>query len=77
MAKKIKDNVDLVKDMMEHSQFGALAQAFIIDALTKQSNAVAKADPASINGGLVNPEAWVGVAKEIKAKMDAFYQRTN
>jgi hypothetical protein len=77
MPKELTTNVQLVKNMMEYSQFGVLAQAFIIDALTKHANAVSKCTPDQIQGGMVHPESWIGVAKEIKAKMDAFYQRTN
>lgn len=75
MAKRLT-NVQFMKKMMEHSEFGALAQAFIIDAVTKQAEAVAAADPGEISkgmGGFISSEAWVGVAKEIKQKMDEFY----
>jgi len=57
--------------MMEYSQYGALAQLFIIDAISKLSAAVSKADPAKMGNGLIDGTAWVGVAKEIRAKMDA------
>jgi hypothetical protein len=67
---KHKTNTAAVRDMMEYSNFGALAQLFIIDAISKHAEAVSKATPESVDTGLIAGAAWVGVAKEIRAKMD-------
>lgn len=64
-------NVEFVKDLMEFSNYGALAQMFVMDALAKWSDRVSKADLAQFgSASIVSPEAWIGVAKEIKAKID-------
>lgn len=66
-------NVEAVTEVMEFSRYGTLAQAFVMDALAKHSRAVADADPAalaSMEGGLVSPAAWQGVAREIAEKLE-------
>ena len=72
--KKHMTNVEAVKHLMEFSQFGALAQIFVIDALTKQAEAVAAMSDEDVAkhqeaSPMVNMTAWRGVAKEIAAKL--------
>ena len=62
-------NVEFVTDMMEYSDCGALAQIFILDAIGKMADSVAKAPP--IPDGLVNGQAWKRVAIEIRDKMNS------
>ena len=72
--RKPKSNVDVVIDIMEYSTYGALAQVFIMDAIAKHADAVAKMTAADFPegvGAMVAPSHWIGVAKEIKVKMDA------
>lgn len=68
---KRKTNTAFVRDLMEHSAYGPLAQLFVIEALHKWSGHVAKADPADLDNPLISGAAWVGVAKEIHAKLEA------
>ncbi|WFU52249.1 hypothetical protein QA639_21310 [Bradyrhizobium pachyrhizi] len=68
---KRQDNISFVRDLMNHSQFGPLAQLFVLDALSKWADKVAEADPAAIESPMISGAAWVGVAKEIKGKIDA------
>lgn len=68
---KRKTNVQIVKDIMENSRYGALAQVFVMDALHKFSDAVAESELKDYPpGSFVAPEAWIGVAKEIKNKLE-------
>lgn len=70
---KHQTNVEAVTALMEFSRYGALAQMFVIDALSKHAKAVAEAAPealASMEGGFISPEAWQGVAREIMEKLD-------
>ncbi|WP_166296872.1 hypothetical protein [Bradyrhizobium sp. 2S1] len=46
---KAKTNVQFVRDLMEHSQFGAMTQLFVLDALDKWSGMVAKEIQEKIN----------------------------
>lgn len=64
-------NVQFVKKMMEYSDYGALAQLFIMDALAKQSKATAfaKLEDLGPADGLVRRESWKGVAAEIYNKL--------
>lgn len=76
MAGKRKTNAQVVRDLMENSKHGALAQMFVIDALTKHAEMVSEADPKLFVNSLVHPQAWIGVATEIKQKLDAAYSRS-
>ena len=70
--RKPETNVQLVKRLMEFSKYGALSQMFIIDALIKQAQAVAKSAPKDYPpNSMVNPEAWIGVAREIYNELTA------
>lgn len=64
-------NVELVTDIMECSNHGALIQAFVLEALHRYSNQVIKAGPALFDSELMSGSAWVGCAEEIKAKLNA------
>lgn len=68
-----KTNVETVVNLMEFSRYGALAQVFVMDALSKHAKVVAEAPPeslASMKGGFISPEAWQGVAREIMGKLE-------
>ncbi|MGO4302231.1 hypothetical protein [Cupriavidus sp. RAF12] len=69
MAKR-KTNIEAVVDLMSISQYGAIAQLFVVDALCKHAEAVAKADPAKLDSPMLSGKAWVGVAKEIQFKLN-------
>lgn len=69
-----RTNVQWVKHAMEYSKFGALSQAFIMEAIGRYANQIAELDPARLDSALISGEAWVGVAKEIKASLDAHYK---
>lgn len=71
MATKRKTNVELITYLMNYSKHGALMQGFIIDALGKHANKVAESTPADYpEDCMVSPEAWIGVAKELKEALD-------
>ncbi|MEN7527877.1 hypothetical protein [Cupriavidus sp. DL-D2] len=69
MAKR-KTNIEAVVDLMSFSQYGVLAQLFVIDALVKVADRAAKADPATLDSPMLSGKAWVGVAKEIQFKLN-------
>lgn len=66
-------NVQLIKDIMENSKYGPLAQLFVMDALFKLSDAVAESKPEDYTKDgvmlVVNPHSWIGLAKEIQVKL--------
>lgn len=73
-----KTNVQVVKDIMEHSQYGALVQGFVISCLTKFSNKIVEIGIDEVRrelgiNSMVHPDAWFGVAKEVKEKLEAAY----
>lgn len=80
MRRKAENNVELVTEMMEFSNSGALAQMFIIDAIQKLSRAVATTPIEDLRkqfgeNPFVSADAWQRVAREIDQKMTAFYSR--
>lgn len=71
MSRKIKTNVQIVNEIMNYSMYGALSQIFVMDALAKFSEAVIASDPADYPANsMISAEAWIGVAKEIKEKLE-------
>lgn len=77
-------NIDIVVDIMQHSRFGPLSQVFVMEAITRYAEQLSQAtvadltppEPEPLPDGTrrvnigINPPAWIGVAKEIKAKLD-------
>ena len=68
-----KSNEEFVTDLMNYSRFGGLVQVFVIEAIRSYAEAMATADPAKFDSDLLNGKAWIGVAQEVKAKLDAQY----
>lgn len=66
-------NEEFVSDLMNFSSFGGLCQVFVIEAIRRYADQVAAADPAAVDTQFLSGAAWVGLAKEIKAKVDAQY----
>lgn len=69
-------NVDVVTDIMEYSSYGALAQAFVMDALVKFSKIVMDTPSeklAMMDNGIITCEAWKGVAAEINQKLARYH----
>ena len=69
-------NLEVVTDIMTYSNYGALAQLFVMDALTKFSKIVMSTpseDMAMMDNGLISCEAWKGVAAEIHKKLSGYH----
>lgn len=74
MKRNLKTNEDLVLDLMRYSPHGALCQAFIINAIEAYCDSVAKTGPEAFDGGLINGQAWVDIAKDVKSRIREFYK---
>lgn len=59
---------------MRFSNFGALSQLFIIDAIQKHAERVGAA-PAIPDSPMISGEAWKGVAREIAERFAANYDQ--
>ncbi|WP_459204769.1 hypothetical protein ACQVRY_10165 [Ralstonia pseudosolanacearum] len=75
---KPKTNIDFVCQLMDFSRFGPLAQMFVIDAVSKWSEKIAKTPIEELRKAfegnpLIGVEAWQGVAREIKEMLDAYF----
>lgn len=58
-------NEEKVVHMMNHSNYGALRQVFIMEAIRKYAEQVAAADPKIFEGmALISGTAWQGCARE-------------
>jgi hypothetical protein len=63
-------NEELVNNMMNYSQYGALSQAFVMQAIEHLADAVIKQEEALLKTeSFVHMPSWIGVAKEIKQKL--------
>lgn len=74
--KPSKTNVEFVTEMMEFSRYGALTQAFVLEAVDKYAQQViAKQEDlkVSMKDHIVRPVTWIDIAKEVHAKCKARY----
>lgn len=77
---KLKNNNDLVKDLMNFSPYGALCQIFIIEAISRYCEEVKAHEIEEDEEGripFISPEAWKGVAEDISKRMEDFYNEQN
>lgn len=80
MPKAPRNNIELVRQMMEYSASGALAQLVIVEAIRKYVDAVADMpieEYRKVYGDnpFITADAWHAAATEIKQKADGFYNR--
>ncbi|WP_322041460.1 hypothetical protein [Burkholderia diffusa] len=73
-------NLECLTEIMTFSRYGALAQAFVMDALSKHAERIATVhlDTLQKQFGvhpLISVEAWQGVAREIHTKLEAHFAR--
>lgn len=71
-------NVEFITDLMERSPYGALAQAFIVQAIDSYASRIAALsveDCRTMMGkhSLVSPDAWHGVAVDIRDRLAKQY----
>lgn len=72
---KRKTNVQIVKSIMEQSNHGALAQAFVIEAISRYAEQCANLNPKDYDqNSFINMEAWKSLAIEIREKLDNEYR---
>lgn len=65
-------NIEFITEIMTLSQFGALAEIFVLDALTKFTKQVVEATPEDLramDNCLIRSVSWQGVAREIQHKL--------
>jgi|LauGreDrversion2_2_1035103.scaffolds.fasta_scaffold01437_7 hypothetical protein len=74
--KNRKTNVEVVTNIMEYSNNGALMQAFIIEAIHNYCSNVIKAGPEVFNNGMLNGNSWVACAEEATSKINKHYDRS-
>ncbi|WP_441460300.1 hypothetical protein [Burkholderia thailandensis] len=71
-------NLECLTDIMTFSRYGALAQAFVMDALSQHAERVATVPLYTLQQqfgvhALISIEAWQGVAREIHTKLEAHF----
>lgn len=76
-APKHKTNVQVVQEIMNFSQHGSLAQAFVLEAIAGYSAAVIQNPPAPDPNAIVPSHVWVAVAKEVQEKLNKHYGGQN
>lgn len=73
-------NLKCLTDLMTFSRYGALAQAFVMDALSKHAAHVARMQLEELSNTfgehpMVSAQVWHGVANEIHNKLEAHFAR--
>jgi hypothetical protein len=66
-------NIEFVTNLMQFSEYGALAQSFIIEAIRYYSEAVSKSTPTDDGKSFISPVLWHKIAVDIKEKLEAKY----
>jgi hypothetical protein len=81
-----KTNTELVTGLMDFSRFGAISQLFVIEALTRYATEVLE-NQAEVREAFapkkspdqkflslsISPDAWIGVAGEVKQALEDNY----
>ena len=78
MSRKINNNQELMVDLMEFSPYGVMSQMFIIEALSRYAKEVSEMTDEEVaeydkKRPMISTEAWRGTARDIKKRMDEFY----
>lgn len=73
-------NLECLTQIMTFSRYGALAQAFVMDALSKQAEHIAQMPLEQLqesfgNHPMIGANTWQLVAKEIHEKLQAHFAR--
>ncbi|HDR9760804.1 TPA: hypothetical protein ACK3Q6_003251 [Burkholderia cepacia] len=69
-------NLECLTDIMTFSRYGALAQAFVMDALSQHAARVASTPPEQLQvHPMISARTWHGVAQEIHTKLEAHFAR--
>ncbi|HDR9201837.1 TPA: hypothetical protein QDB48_003163 [Burkholderia vietnamiensis] len=69
-------NLECLTEIMTFSRYGALAQAFVMDALSQYAERVATTPPDQLQvNPMISARAWQGVAQEIRTKLEAHFSR--
>jgi len=71
-------NLECLTDIMTFSRYGALAQAFVMDALSIHAERIAAMPLCELQAKLnpmLNADAWHGVAQEIHDKLEVHFAR--
>lgn len=79
-SKKRMNNIEAVRDMMDYSAYGPLAQLFVMQAIEQFADKVIDHGIVALrkemgNNSFVSPEGWHGVAEEIKQKLNDHFGR--
>lgn len=74
MSTPRKTNIEMVADLMAVSPYGALAEAFIVEAIRYYSEQVAKQTPEENPSALISPVAWHGIAVDIQQRLKENYE---
>lgn len=70
----MKTNIEKVTEIMEYSDYGFLAQAFVMDAILKHAQRWDVLTPEQVaemqeHNEMLNMTSWQGVAREVLAKL--------
>jgi len=76
---KPNTNEELVRKMMTYSKFGPLAQAFIMEAITRYAKECAEMTDeqcdAADKDSMVNMRTWRALGQDLREQLEAFYGR--
>lgn len=71
------NNGEFVRDLMNFSRYGALAQVFIIEAIRAYSEGVMQQEAADNPDAIVNPVVWKAIGTDLFNKIEDRYSNTD
>lgn len=72
-----KSNAELVKEIMNHSEHGVVAEAFVIEAIRYYSEGVVKSKPnaSSSADSFISQELWISIAEDALSRLKENYEQ--
>lgn len=71
----IKNNEDLVKNLMTFSPYGAMGQIFVVEAIRSYAEQLAKQPvPKDNPDSMISPVLWHAIATDVDARCKDFYK---
>lgn len=68
-----KQNLEIIKEIVEQSEFPILTQAFIIEAMSHYAKLVRRSSSSSFKHLFITADLWKSIAKEVEDGLDKYF----
>jgi hypothetical protein len=75
---KRRSNEDIIQELMQHSKFGGLAQAFVMAGLRVYAESIASTErPEAQPNAVIDPALWHDIATDTFERLEMMYKQNN